>query len=239
MIEKHLMKLRARDEISAEEENAIRAGVTKVIEVKGGRPAVREGQVMDYSTILLTGMAARQKSLASGHYQFTELHVPGDFTDLHSFTLKHLDHDIMALCDCSFAIMPHEYLREITERFPHLARVYWFETNLDACIHREWELSLGSRSAIAAMCHLFCEMHVRLNLVGLVEDGRFELPISQQDLAEMLGITPVHANRTLQNLRKQGFVEFAGRVVTISDMSRLEETAEFDPSYLYLERRRH
>ena len=147
MIDKHLMKLRARDDISAEEEAAIRASVREVVRVPADRVVVRERQPIDYSTILLSGIAARRKDMRDGRRQYTELHVAGDFTDLHSFTLKYLDHDIVALSDCSFAVVPHENLKMITERHPHLTRVYWFGTNLDAAIHREWVLALRLPSA--------------------------------------------------------------------------------------------
>ena len=237
MIETHLVKLRARDEISAEEESAIRASVSDVITVPADRIVVRERQPMTYSTILLSGIAARRKDMRDGRRQYTELHVPGDFTDLHSFTLKYLEHDIVAMSDCSFAVVPHERLKALTERFPHLARVYWFGTNLDAAIHRAWALALGSRNAAARMAHLFCEMFVRLELVGLTRGHSYDLPLSQQELAEMLGITSVHANRTLQQLRGQDLLEFAGKLVTIHDMARLRQLAEFDDSYLYLDRR--
>lgn len=235
MIDKHLLKLRARDDISAEEEAAIRAAVSHSIDVRADRLAVRQGEIMDHSMILLSGIAARRKDMRDGRRQYTELHVPGDFTDLHSFTLKYLEHDIVALSDCSFALVPHERLKQITERHPHLTRVLWFSTNLDAAIHREWIVSLGSRSAIARMAHLFCEMFIRLEIVGLTRGLSYDLPISQQELGEMLGITSVHANRTLQQLRKQGLVEFAGGLVTIRDVGALKQKAEFDASYLYLD----
>lgn len=238
MLDKHLMKLRARDEISAEEEQAIRAAVTEVITVPADRLVVRAQQPLDVCTILLSGIAARQKDLRDGRRQITEIHVAGDFTDLHSFTLKYLDHDVAALSECSFAVVPHEHMKQITERHPHLTRVYWFATNLDAAIHREWEVSLGIRSAIGRMAHLFCELNVRLGIAGLARDGTYALPVTQQELADMLGITAVHANRTLQELRSQGHVEFASGVVSIRDLRALERTAEFDPAYLYLDRRR-
>src|SRR4029078_13338918 len=132
-------------DISAEEEAAIRAAVSHSIDVRADRLAVRERELMDHSMILLSGIAARRKDMRDGRRQCTELHVAGDFTDLHSFTLKYLDHDIVALSDCSFAVVPHENLKMIPERHPHLTRVYWFGTNLDAAIHREWVLALGSR----------------------------------------------------------------------------------------------
>jgi CRP-like cAMP-binding protein len=236
MIDRHLMKLRARDAISPDEEAFIRASVREMIDVPADRVVVREQQPLDFCTILTSGIAARRKDMRDGRRQFTELHVPGDFTDLHSFTLKYLDHDIVALSRCSFAVVPHERLAFMMKNFPHLAWVYWFGTNLDAAIHREWELSLGSRNAIARMAHLFCELYIRLEIVELVSDGSYDLPLSQQELGEMLGITSVHTNRTLQQLRKQGCVEFAGGVVTIMDLDALKQAAEFNPAYLYLDR---
>src|SRR4029079_5167189 len=188
-IESHLLKCRARDAISREEEAFVRAGVKDTLTVAANRIAVPEGKPIGFSTILVSGIAARRKDMRDGRRQYTELHVPGDFTDLHSFTLKHLDHDIVALSNCTFAVVPHEHLKAMTERFPHLTRVYWFGPNLDACIHREWELSLGSRSAIASMAHLFCELNVRLEIVELARDGVYDFPISQQELGEMIGIT--------------------------------------------------
>lgn len=236
MIEPHLMKLRARDAISAEEEAVIRGGVAEVVRVPPDRIVVRARQSLDMSIILLSGIAARQKDMRDGKRQITALHVAGDFVDLHGFTLKYLEHDIAALSECTLALVPHAHLERMTERYPRLSRIYWFATNLDAAIHREWEMSLGSRSAIARMAHLFCELSVRLDIVGLVRGGSYDLPISQQELSEMLGITPVHANRTLQQLRKQAVMEFARGVVTISDLSGLKQLAEFDPAYLYLDR---
>jgi CRP-like cAMP-binding protein len=133
--------------------------------------------------------------------------------------------------------VPHERLSAITEQYPHLTRVYWFSTNLDAAIHREWELSLGRRTAISRMAHLFCELFVRLRIVGLTEGTSYELKLTQTDLAEALGLTSVHINRTLKELREQGLVEFRGSRVEIADLPGLERVAEFNPAYLYLERR--
>jgi CRP-like cAMP-binding protein len=179
----------------------------------------------------------RYKDLRNGERQVTELHVPGDFVDLHSFTLKRLDHNIMALTPSRVAVVPHDALAEIGSRHPHLTRLLWFSTNLDASIHREWELSLGRRTALAKMAHLFCELYVRLDVVGLVDGFNYELPLTQTDLAECLGLTSVHINRTLKELREQNVVTFRDRVVEIHDWPGLQAVAEFNPSYLYLERR--
>jgi CRP-like cAMP-binding protein len=237
VIEHHLMKLRARDEIGEEEEEAVRATVSEIIEIPADRHLVRAYEPVESSNVLISGIACRYKDLRDGSRQITELHVAGDYADLHSFTLKYLDHDVLALTDCRFAVVPHERLREVTQQFPHLTRIYWFSTNLDAAVHREWEVSLGRRSAQAALAHLFCEMEVRLGIVGLAADGKYRLPITQTDLAECLGLTSVHVNRTLQELRASGLLKFRGGEVTIPDLARLRTVAEFDPGYLYLDKR--
>jgi CRP-like cAMP-binding protein len=124
----------------------------------------------------------------------------------------------------------------ITEQYPRVARAYWFSTNVDAAITRELALSLGQRSAISRMAHLFCELHVRLDAVGRARPDGYEFPLTQRELSECLGLTVVHANRTIQELRRRGLIELESRQLTILNHRGLEGVAEFDPSYLYLDR---
>ena len=235
MIERHLLKLRARAPVGEDEEQAIRDAVGEVRTYPADHVVIRAGQRIEASTLLLDGIMCRYKDLSEGQRQITELHVSGDFVDLHSFTLKRLDHNIMTLTPCRVAMVPHEKLGQITERFPHLTRLYWFTTNMDAAIHREWELSLGRRTALSRIAALFCEMRLRLEVVGMTEGETYALPLTQTDLAECLGLTPIHVNRTLKELREQGLVQFKSGRVTIFDWDRLRDVAEFDPAYLYLE----
>jgi CRP-like cAMP-binding protein len=236
VIEKHLAKLRARADIGADEEEAIRSAISETRDYPTDLTFIRAGERLHHSTLLLDGFMCRYKDLKSGERQVTELHVRGDFADLHSFTLKRLDHELMTLTPCRVAIVPHENLTRITEEFPHLTRIYWFMTNVDAAIHREWELSLGRRTAIARLASLFCELHIRLGIVGLADDEGFALPLTQTDLAECVGLTNVHVNRTLRELREMGLVEFQGGRVRIRDRAGLASIGEFDPAYLYLDR---
>lgn len=237
MIDAHLKKLRKRDEISAEEEAAIRGAVTEIREVRADTIFIRRGEDLNVSSLLVSGWLARAKQMEDGQRQISELHVAGDFADLHSFTLKRLDHDIVSLTPCRVAIVPHDKLREITERFPHLTRVYWFATNLDAAIHREWTVSLGRRSALQRMANLFCELLVRLEITDLTDGNSYEFPLTQHEFGECLGLTPVHVNRTLQELRRRELIEVESRRATILDIAALKALAEFDPAYLYLERK--
>jgi CRP-like cAMP-binding protein len=236
MITVHLKKLRQRTEISSDEERAIRDAVAEIRSIPADQMVVRSGEELTSSLLLLDGWMARSKDLAGGERQVTELHVAGDFADLHGFTLKRLDHDIVALSECRVAVVPHERLRELTEKLPRLGRVYWFTTNIDAAIHRELALSLGQRSAISRMAHLFCELRIRLDVVGLARKDGYEIPLTQRELSECLGLTVVHANRTLQELRRRGLVELENRQLTIRDRRGLEGVAEFDPGYLYLDK---
>jgi CRP-like cAMP-binding protein len=234
MIEKLVLKLRARDALSMEEEAVLRDAIVEVDEVPPRKTVIRRGEPLNRSILLIDGLMCRYKDLRNGRRQITALHVAGDFLDLHGFTLKHLDHDVMSLSRARLAYASHDKLTRITEDFPHLTRLLWFSTNLDAAIHREWELSLGQRSGPAKTAHLICELQSRLEIVGLVGESEFELPINQTELGECLGLTVVHTNRVLKELRERGLAHFKNGKVTIHDIDQLKAFAEFDPTYLYL-----
>jgi len=234
MITAHLKKLKLRTRISPEEERVIRDFVAETRRVRADETLIHAGEELNTSVMLLHGWMARSKDLQNGDRQFTELHVAGDFVDLHGFTLKRLDHDILTLSECTIGLVPHERLQAMTDAYPRLTRVYWFMTNIDAAIHRESALSLGQRSAISRMAHLFCELYLRLEIVGRAMDSAYEFPLTQREVAECLGLTVVHANRTVQELRRRGLIELENRHLTILDRRGLEGLAEFDPGYLYL-----
>jgi CRP-like cAMP-binding protein len=237
MIDVHLLKLRARDDVSAEEERTLRDAVVEVRNIPADATAIRAGEELHHSTLLLEGWMGRVKDLHRGQRQMVELHIGGDFADLHSFTLKRLDHDVVTLTECKVALVPHERLKEITERYPHLTRVLWLMTNIDAAIHRERGFSLGGRSAIACMAHLFCELRVRLEVARLAQPDGYDFPLTQEELGQCLGLTGVHANRTLQELRRRSLIQLENRRLTILDQAGLERLGEFDPTYLYVEKR--
>ena len=236
MISAHLKKLRLRSDIGPEDERVIRGLVAGTRRVSADQLVVRAGEDLDSSLLLVDGWMIRSKDLPSGDRQVMELHVAGDFADLHGFTLKSLDHDVISVSDCVLAVVPHDRLMQISERHPRLARIYWLSTNIDAAITREMALSLAQRSAISRMAHLFCELHVRLSAVDRAQGDTFEFPLTQRELSECLGLTVVHVNRTLQELRRRGLVEAGSGQISILDKGALQALAEFDPSYLYLDR---
>jgi CRP-like cAMP-binding protein len=236
MIERLLRKLRARDEISPDEELTLQALMAESEDIPARKTVVRRGEPLNRSILLLDGLMCRYKDLRSGRRQITAIHVPGDFLDLHGFTLKQLDHDVMSLSPARVLYAPHDRLTRLTETDPHLTRMLWFSTNLDAAMHREWELTLGQRHGSERAAHLLCELHARLEIVGLLSGTEFKLPINQTELGECIGLTVVHTNRVLRELREKGLVTFTKGHVVIHDLEKLRSFAEFDPAYLYLGR---
>ncbi len=234
MIAAHLAKIRFRHGLSHEEEAAIRAIMPPGKRVARNCTIVHEGELLEASTMLLEGVICRFKDLADGKRQITQIHIAGDFVDLHGFTLKRLEHDVMTLTDCMVTLVPHDQIRQLVEEWPRLGRLYWFSTNLDASMNREWELSLGQRSAAARLAALFCELQVRLQIIGLSSD-HFSLGMSQSQLADSLGMTPVHVNRTLRLLREQGLLSYQRGAAEILDLEGLRSLAAFDDRYLYLD----
>lgn len=235
-VEKLLMKLRVRDDVSAMEEDILRTIIEPPVLMPSRSVVVKEGVLLERSALLVQGMLGRCKDMRDGQRQITEVHVPGDFADLHSFTLKRLDQDVVALNDCWISWVPHIALRDITENQPHLGRLLWLSTNLDAAIHRAWTVSLGRRDAPARLAHLLCELQVRLSIVGMADEDGYVLPLTQIDLAECLGLTAVHVNRVLRQLRERGFATFRGGRVTIQDFKGLRRLAEFSTDYLFLDK---
>ena len=235
MITPLLKNLKQRVAVSSEEERVMRDLVAETRRISADQIVIHAGEELNSSVLLLEGWLARCKDLAGGERQVTQLHVPGDFADLHGFTLKRLDHDVATMADSRIAIVPHERLLEVTNEYPRLGRVFWFSTNIDAAIQRELALSLGQRSAMSRMAHLFCELYARLEVVGRTSHDGYDFPLTQRELSECLGLTVVHANRTVQELRRRGLVELESRRLTIRDRRGLEGLAEFDSAYLYLD----
>ena len=227
-------RIEARDVLTPEEKRVLTGSVDEVRLVPARKDMVREGDRPSHSTLLLSGIATRYKVTAEGARQITALHVGGDFVDLHSFPLRVMDHSVGAHTDCMIATVPHAALRRITEEQPHLTRLLWLMTLLDSAIHREWLVSMGATPAISHLAHLFCEMYLRLKVVGLASDLTFTLPMTQSELADVLGISAVHVNRVLQELRGDGILKFDGKIAAIESWDRLVDVAQFDSAHLHI-----
>lgn len=231
-----IRKLEQFDRISDAERRLLEQAVVRQKAAAKGEDLVREGDRPSESLFLITGFAARYNLVRTGKRQITALHVPGDFVDLHSFLVKRMDHGVMAVTACTVGVVPHEALRVISETQPHLTRLLGVNIAVDAAIHRHWIVTIGRQSALEHAASLLCELFLRLQAVGLTEGHSFKLPLTQAELGDCLGLSTVHVNRVVQELRAEGVIVWRGETVIIEDWPRLLQIAEFDPTFLCLER---
>jgi CRP-like cAMP-binding protein len=222
----------ARDQISIVEQALLESMPMRFRAFAKGEELVAEQSRATESCLVLRGLTAREVFLKDGSRQITAVHIPGDFVDLHALLLKVMDHSVVALTDCLAAFVMHHEILRVIERSPHLGRLLWLSTVVDAAIQRAWIVSIGRRTPIARLGHLVCELYVRMTTVGLAPRNSFEFPVTQSELADVLGISLVHVNRTLQDLRRTGLMSWKGTTVIVEDFERLAELADFDATYL-------
>lgn len=223
---------RLRHAMSAEEKTIIELLIDETERIRPGATLLGRGQVCDKSTILIEGYLLRT-IIERGERFVVGMHVPGDFADLHCFALKRLDHNVVAAGEALVGYASHKRLEEVMAKYPHLTRLLWFSTLLDAAIHRQWILKMEELPAPRRVAHVFAELWHRLDLVGLGRRDGLRTPLIQADLADMCGTTAIHMNRALGLMRKEGIAEFRRGALYVKDRARLEEYASFNPDYLY------
>jgi CRP-like cAMP-binding protein len=197
------------------------------------RDIIREGDRPDHVHLMIEGWSCRYKMLADGTRQITAFLVPGDFCDTQITIFDEMDHSIGSLTDCRVAFVPRALIAELTEQ-PAIARALWWASLVDEAVLRAWIVNMGRREAQDRIAHLICELHVRLRNVGLAPGNSFELPLTQEELSDALGLTSVHVNRTLKRLREDGLMTFRRQQIVITDVPALRKIADFDPNYLHL-----
>jgi CRP-like cAMP-binding protein len=200
-----------------------------------GQYIVRDGEKPTHSCLLLGGFAYRHKVTSNGGRQIMSIHMKGDVVDLQNSLLRRSDHNVQALTNIKVAYVPVEAVRALAFERPNVGKAMWYETLVDASIFREWTLNVGRRPARERTAHMLCEFAIRLEVAGLGTQLDYELPMSQEELADALGLTPVHVNRTLKALQAEGLIERTRRSVLIPDWKRLARVADFDSNYLHLE----
>ncbi len=237
MPDRLIAKLEQFTKLSTADKEALEQLASQRMRVLSAREdIVREGEKPRLVHVILSGWACRYKVLEDGRRQITAFLVPGDIGDLRMFILREMDHSLGALTGARVAEIPGDALLELTDRHPRIARALWWNSLVEEAVAREWVTSLGQRSAQERMAHLLCELFLRLRGAGLAEDGSCELPVTQADLADALGMSAVHVNRTLQEMRESGLVVWKGKRLTIPDLDVLRATALFNPNYLHLDR---
>ena len=197
---------------------------------------VREGERPKDVQLVVAGWACRYKQLEDGRRQVVSFFLPGDICDLNVFILREMDHSIGSITDVAIADLSREFFEEISAEYPRIVTALWWESLVDAAIQREWTLNLGQRTALERMAHLLCELFFRLRLAGLTNDDSCDFPLTQADLADASGLSKVHVNRTLQELRSANLIVLKGRTLVVPDLRRLMEAGLFNANYLHMER---
>jgi len=218
------------------ERQVLEAAVSQTRVLTAGHVAVRQGETVSISLLLVRGLMTRHVDGIDGRRHLVAVHVPGDFVDLHAYALKRLDHDVGALTDVTVAVFTHAELERIQEQHQHLTRRLWFLTLLDAAKHRQWIFRVASLNALQRVAHFLCEMNARLLAIGASDGSTFSLPMTQGDIGEVCGLTNVHVSRVLRQLRELGLCSVRASVVEIHDLKGLAAAGVFQPDYLYLNR---
>ena len=229
-----VQRIEARSTISADERAAL-LGLPATVEVaEAHRDFVRLGENVEHACLIVTGIVARFAQLEDGSRQTIGFYLPGDMIDLYSLMLPRAPSPLQALTRCTIMQIPHGALRALSEKHQNLASALWRDCVVDGQIVAQWLVSVGRRDARSRVAHLLCELAVRYDQIGLLQRGSFPFSVTQEQLADALGLTSVHVNRTLKALREAGLVRLAQREAVIENWSGLANVAGFNARYLYL-----
>ena len=221
--------------LSAAEEQAVIALPLHVRTFAASQDIVRERDRPSQCCLLLEGFAARYKIVGEGRRQIMSFHLPGDIPDLLSLHLNVMDHNLATISSSRVAFIAHNSLRRLMQEHPRLIDAFWRDTLIDAAVFREWIVGIGRRDARGRTAHLICELVTRMEVVGLAHGKCVQVPLTQVSIADALGLSAVHANRVIQQLRGEGLITWRGRTLDVADWDGLTEAAEFDPTYLHME----
>jgi CRP-like cAMP-binding protein len=199
---------------------------------------VREGEPPLQCGVLLSGFAYRQKLTGDGDRQIVALHLPGEAVDFQNTFLDVADHNVQMLTRGEVAFIPRDALRKLVNERPAVSHAIFINTLVDASIFREWVLNVGRRDGRSRTAHVLCEFAIRLNAVGLAEQYGYDLPMTQEQLADTLGMTPVHVNRILKSLEADHLISRSKRKISFPDWERLREVADFNERFLHLDHHR-
>jgi CRP-like cAMP-binding protein len=219
--------------LGTEDRHALRVLCDDIRAVSAHGDIIREGDSTEHVHLMIEGWAARYKIVPDGGRQITAFLIPGDLCDAHIAILKAMDHGIVSLTRARVAYIPQRVMEALPIDRPKLARALWWATLVDEAVLRSWIVNLGRRDGYERVAHLLCELQVRLRNVGLVHEDHFALPLTQEVLADALGLTPVHINRVLQRLRAEELITLKGGTLTVLDGVGLGKAAGFDPNYLH------
>ena len=234
MITDKFLKGRRGVALDSSERAELKAAISDIKTIPPRTLLVEAGEPLRQSALVLDGIMCRYIDDRDGLRQLVGLHLTGDFIDLPSYALSYLEHNIASVTQATIAIIPHERIGRLMTKL-ELGRKLWFATLLDAAMHRVWLFRLGRLDAMGRVAHFLCETNARLRAVGLSDGHRFELDLTQNDLAEICGVTSIHINRILRQLREDGLCTYRSSLVEIPRPDLLAARGQFDDTYLYLD----
>ena len=234
-LEPLVQKLAYRADLDAEDRTAIMALPFTVKTMERNQFIVRERELAVHSCVMLSGYSIRSKLVASGNRQIVAIHMKGEVVDLQNSMLKVADHSVQMLTPGKVAMIPRESVVRLTLERPKIGHAMWIDTLVDASIFREWIANVGRRDARTRIAHLLCEFSLRLKSAGLGDETGYELPMTQDQLADATGLTSVHVNRSLKALEQDRLIERASaRAIQIADWRKLADAGDFDSNYLHM-----
>jgi CRP-like cAMP-binding protein len=237
LLQPMIAKLESISRLTDDERQAVETLPVRVQTLRAHQDIVRDGDTASQCCLILEGWTCRYKFLGEGKRQIFSFHMAGDIPDLQSLHIPVMDHSLATMTKAIVAFIPHGAMRDLTYRFPNIAAMLWRDTLVDAAIFRQWMMGMGQRSAYSHLAHLFCELYLKQEAVGSAGEHRCPLPMSQIDLADALGISNVHINRMLKEMRGQGLITLRGNTLVIQKWDELIRAAEFDATYLHLRKR--
>jgi CRP-like cAMP-binding protein len=237
-LQRFLDRLLLRSALSAEEQEAVLSLPYRLTQPAARKDIVSPGQTIDHACLVARGLVARFDQMRNGARQITAFYIAGDMSDLHSVVSPTAAWGISALTGSSVLHVPHDGLRDIATRYPAIAFAFWRDSTADASVLAKWIGNIGRQDSRARLAHMLCEFGVRTELAGLGSRTAFTFSATQEQLADALGLTAVHTNRTMQRLRSEKVIATHGHQFEVLDWGRLAAIAEFDPDYLLIRRRR-
>ena len=232
MLNAFLKKLGGRVALSDDDRTALDAACTAARHYPARHDLIRDGDPPGPVFVFLEGWGCRYKILPEGNRQILAIMMPGDFCDMHTSVLNEMDHTIATVTPSLVATIPRPRMQELIDRRPAITHAFWLMQLVDLGVARSWIASMGRRGSVERVAHLMCELYFRAAVAGVVADGECSMPLSQILIADALGLTPVHVNRVLRQLKAAGVMHLARGTLIISDISRLVAVAGFDGNYL-------
>jgi CRP-like cAMP-binding protein len=229
-------KLRTLSDLDDEDAAALAGLPLRTKAVGENSDILREGGRASECCLVLQGLVCRYKMVAGGRRQILSFHLPGDLPDLQGLYLNTMDHSLSALTPARIALIPHDAIHAVARQRRSVNDALVRCTLIDGSISREWIANVGRRTALERIAHLMCEIHVRMRATDLGRDDELDLPLTQAELGDATGLSNVHVNRTLQEMKRLGLITSRKKIHSIIDWEQLQHTADFDAAYLHMNR---